>query len=59
MGIFLERMKEISMDKKQNAKVHGKSRGNQREHEFAEELADGGVRDQVMKRQSKKSCGGL
>ncbi|MFD1037740.1 hypothetical protein ACFQ3N_04860 [Virgibacillus byunsanensis] len=30
-----------------------------REHEFSEELSDSGERDQIIKKQSPKSCGGL
>ncbi|MRG87468.1 hypothetical protein [Salinibacillus xinjiangensis] len=46
------------MSKKENAKD---KRVNQqkRDHEFSEELSDGGIRNQVIKKQSTKSCGGL
>ncbi|WP_226034865.1 hypothetical protein [Aquibacillus saliphilus] len=29
------------------------------EHEFSEELSDGGERDKIIKSQSPKNCGGL
>ncbi|MGP4041423.1 hypothetical protein ACTWP4_16190 [Gracilibacillus sp. D59] len=32
---------------------------NKKEHEFAEELSDGGERDIMVRRQTGRTCGGL
>ncbi|WP_194842161.1 hypothetical protein [Gracilibacillus salitolerans] len=47
-------MKDKSRSKSTNEKIK-----NKKDHEFSEELSDGGERDEFIKRQTGRTCGGL
>ncbi|SFL51534.1 hypothetical protein SAMN04487943_1028 [Gracilibacillus orientalis] len=45
-------------DKRQTKNTNDKIK-NKKDHEFSEELSDGGERDTFIKRQTGRTCGGL
>ncbi|MFD2656971.1 hypothetical protein [Gracilibacillus thailandensis] len=46
-------------NKKQSTKHTNDKLKNKKDHEFSEELSDGGERNEMLRRQTGRNCGGL